>query len=117
MTKITTDVPADRQLSLSIEQQFLDMLDENEANFRAVSSPVSVRSLFRAAFAALDAADGPSVGLSARRSVDGDTIEWDVVLSVDHSSTVVCSEHDYTERAPEDVVAVILGCWDTAWDE
>jgi hypothetical protein len=63
------------------------------------------------------AEDHADVGLSANRIVCSGVVEWDVVLRVDHSKTVIDSEIDYRTQSADAIAAVILDCWDAEWDD
>ena len=116
MARFTTEVPAGAQAALEVEAAFQRIIDESETSFRAASEPASAKALLAAVFSAIDEASKLRIGLSASRFVDGDSVSWNVFLGVDTQMTVICSEIDYTEAAPEKIAAVILQCWDVEWD-
>ena len=118
MAKFETSVPEHVATELTIEAAFRAVLDENERNFRAVSTAGSVSALMKAVFMALDEhGDSQEVGLSVSRKCEGDAVEWIVHLGLDYTMTIICSEFCYSDDAPEEIAKIILGCWDTEWDD
>lgn len=117
MAIFKTDVPKTARTALEAEAALQAIIDQNENNFRAASAPESAVPLLRAVFAGLEQASEDAVGLSASRAVSDGGVEWIVRFEVDHALTVICSQEGYTDVAPENVAAMIAGCWDVEWDD